>query len=240
MRRSVLGLLACAALGAATLGTTPAGADERPGHSGGHQSSPATYRVTVENLTSGQWFTPPNFALHDQNVDVFSPGRKASPGVLAVAENGDVPTLASELRGAVDDRGKGVSGVGAANPISPGSTVSFDVTGTEERLSIVTMIICTNDGFTGLDGRNVPSKIGKTRTYSLRGYDAGTEVNTELRADIVPAPFCGTGGGSGVSNPALAEGGRIRHHQGITGVGDLPASFDWDDPVAQVTVTRIA
>lgn len=202
----------------------------------GHE---ATYTITFENLTNGQWFTPPNFAVHDRSADVFSVGRPATSGVQGVAENGDVDTLAAELAAAVDGNGLGVSGVGGGAPIPPGESVTFEVTASENRLSIVSMVICTNDGFAGLDGRILPRRDGQTRIYNLRAYDAGTEINTEARGDLVPAPFCGEGDGTGMSDPELAQGGVVRNHHGIRGIGDLdPAVYDWNGPVVRVTVTR--
>jgi hypothetical protein len=199
---------------------------------------PRTYTVTVENLTTGQWLTPPNFAAHGADVQVWRRGQPASPGVQAVAENGDVPVLAAELAASLDEADRGVSGVGADAPIPPGGSVTFAVTTDQPKLSIVSMIICTNDGFTGLDSRSLPRWAGDSRTFSVPGYDAGTEVNTELRADIVPAPFCGGGAGSGVSNPDLAEGGVITKHETLLGVGDLADSLDWSGAVAEITVTN--
>ncbi len=210
---------------------------------GGHGSSAgreATYSITIDNNSTGQWLTPPNFAAHDRSVRVFRSGARASLGVQAVAENGGVPVLAAELTAAIDDAGKGVSGVGAMAPIPPGESATFTVTTDQSNLSVVSMIICTNDGFTGVDSMPLPRRVGASQTHGLNSYDAGTEVNTELRADIVPAPFCGDGAGSGESNPMLAENGRIRSHRGITGVGDLPSSFDWDNPVAKLTVSRVS
>ncbi len=195
------------------------------------------YTVTFTNNTSGQYFTPPNYAIHSNSVEVFDLRSPASPGVQAVAENGGVPVLAAELNGAVDAAGLGVSGVGADAPIAPGQSVSFDVSSDELKFSLVSMIICTNDGFTGADSKSLPSSVGQTISYDLRGYDAGTEVNTENRADIVPAPFCGDGGGTGESNPSLAENGVIKVHRNILGNGDLPANFAWDNNEAIVTVT---
>lgn len=205
----------------------------------GESGSEATYSITIENTSTGQWLTPPNWAAHDRSVRVFHSGARASVGVQAVAENGEVPVLAAELAAAIDDTGAGVSGVGAMAPIPPGGSATFMVTTDERNLSVVSMIVCTNDGFTGVDSMRLPQQMGATRTHGLKSYDAGTEVNTELRADIVPAPFCGAGGGSGMSNPMLAENGRISAHRGITGVGDMPSSFDWDNPVAQLTVSRV-
>ncbi|MEN0064123.1 MAG: spondin domain-containing protein [Myxococcota bacterium] len=207
------------------------------------------YTITFENLTSGQYFTPPNYAVHDRQLDVFRLDQAASPGVQAVAENGDVPALAAELDAAIDAMGLGVSGVGdAANgPIGPGQSVTFefvsditsDFVASERRLSMVSMVICTNDGFAGLRDIDLPRRDGETRTYFMDSFDAGTEINTEARGDIVPAPFCGPGGGSGTTDSALAEGGVIRRHQGIQGGADLdPNVYDWQDPAVRVTVTR--
>ncbi|MFQ5553185.1 MAG: CHRD domain-containing protein, partial [Thermoplasmata archaeon] len=118
-------------------------------------------------------------------------------------------------------------------------------------LSVATMLICTNDGFTGLDALKLPKKVGDTVTAFTMGYDAGTEINTEDFADMVPPcpPLTGvtsTDPGTGTSDPALAEGGVIMHHPGIDGVGvgglsDLSVGLHgWTDPVAKIEVTRHA
>ncbi len=218
----------------AIVGATPASAETR-------SYGDATYQVTIRNTTEGQYLTPPNFAAHTNSVRVFQFNRQASPGVQAVAENGGVDVLAAELTGAVDDAGFGISGVGADAPIPPGGEATFEFTTdlSNRRLSIVSMVICTNDGFAGLDSKSLPVREGKSRTFLLPAYDAGTEINTELRQDLVPAPFCGEGDGSGESNPELAENGKIRLHKTLQGVGDLDPALDWKGAVAEVTVTRV-
>ena len=107
------------------------------------------------------------------------------------------------------------------------------------------MLICTNDGFTGVDSLRLPKDVGDAVVVRSAGYDAGTERNTEDLADIVP-PCQGLVGvtsgepGTGTSNPALAEGGVIHHHAGIVGGADLvPAVHGWSDPVAEITVERV-
>jgi hypothetical protein len=107
------------------------------------------------------------------------------------------------------------------------------------------MLICTNDGFTGLDSLALPANVGDSVTAYRDGYDAGTEINTEDFADMVP-PCQGLIGvssddaGTGMSNPDLAEGGVITHHDGILGGDDLiPEVHNWANPVIKVTVTRI-
>ncbi len=239
MRTQPLRRLALAALGLASSGVAFSGPASAGEH---HEDEAATYTVTFENLTEGQWFTPPNFAAHRSGVRVFGLGRPASPGVVAVAENGMVPVLAAELSAAIDGEGLGTSGVGPGvdgGPIPPGAAVSFEVSSTERRFSLVSMVICTNDGFAGLSSVNLPRWEGETTTLRVRAYDAGSEINTERHDDLVPAPFCGGGGkGTTVSNPALAESRKVRLHRGIEGVGDLGPQFDWSNPVAEVTITR--
>ncbi len=231
-KRASLVLIALFAILLPTVAASTAGADTyRPPVN-------ATYQVEFTNTTTGQYLTPPNFAAHGKNIDVFERGEKASPGVQAVAENGGVPVLAGELEAALASS-SGVSGVGADAPIAPGETVTWEFTTIESQLSVVSMIICTNDGFAGLDSKNLPGRDGRSRTFYLKGYDAGTELNTENRIDIVPAPFCGEGEGSGESNPELAENGVITRHRTLRGVGDLPDSFDWSGPVAKLSVTRV-
>ena len=209
--------------------------------SAGATTAPATYEIRFVNNTTGQYFTPPNVALHSTAVSVFDLREPASAGVQAVAENGAVPVLAGELAAAIDDAGEGVSGVIGDGPLAPGTSAVGEFTTTERKFSLVSMIICTNDGFTGSRSKNLPSGVGETVTYNLRGYDAGTEENTERRSDLVPAPFCGDGGGTGESNPSLAENGVIRVHRTLQGTGDLPASFDWDNnnEIAYVEITRV-
>ena len=82
------------------------------------------------------------------------------------------------------------------------------------------MLVSTNDGFTGLDA--VPLR-GRKAEFLTMAYDAGSEVNDQLKASI-PGPCCGDTGRHGVD-----EFGVITHHQGILpGVGDLdPAIWGW-------------
>jgi hypothetical protein len=98
------------------------------------------------------------------------------------------------------------------------------------RLSVVTMLVNTNDAFTGLDSLRLH---GDRIVRSRRAYDAGSERNNELAA-FIPGPCCG--------NPFVRdpEGELIRRHPGITGVGDLdPAVYGWEEPVAKITIERV-
>ena len=232
MKKYALGLTAVAAVSASAVALTPAFASD-------HESSAApTYTVTIRNLDDGQYLTPPNWAAHDASVAVWRDRHEASPGVQAVAENGGVPVLAEEIANAVDEAGLGVSGVGAEAPIPPGGEATFSFQTDERNFSLVSMVICTNDGFAGLDRVTLPAVDEASRTVPVWAFDAGTEINTEMRADLVPAPFCGEGDGTGETNPDLAENGIIRYHPTLRGDGDLDPVLDWAGAIAEVEITR--
>jgi hypothetical protein len=214
-----------------------------------------TYRVSVTNLTAGQPLTPVLFTTHRAGVDVFTVGTPSSFGVKEIAENGNLAPLAESLEAEGGVSEVFVGGIPLVPEGLPGSamfpdSVTFEISAElgARRLSWVSMLICTNDGFTGLDSIKLPAHIGDELTALTAGYDAGTEINTEDFADIVPPCQALVGvssgePGTGVSDPALAEGGVIHHHEGIVGEADLvPEVHGWDvdEPVAEVVVERIA
>ncbi len=200
-----------------------------------------TYTVTIENLTTGQPFTPPVLVTHSSALDIFESGQSASAEIQAIAENGNADPLLTLIGGssAVYDSVAGTA------PILPGETATLSIEAPSGSLiSAVMMLICTNDGFTGLD--SVALQASGAQTIDADAYDAGTENNTEDFADIVP-PCQGLIGvtsdddGTGASNPALAEGGVVSAHAGVQGGTDLTtADHGWTDPVARITVTTDA
>ncbi len=236
--------LAAALAAGAVLATGPAASAEAP---------VASYEVTIADLTGGQPLTPPLVATHRAATGLFVVGQPASFGLKEIAENGNLAPMTARL-----GSDKHVADVAAAAaPLVPsglpgsvmfGDTVKLTVMASEgaKFLSFASMLICTNDGFTGVDSLRLPKQVGDTVTVESAGYDAGTELNTEDFADIV-SPCQGLVGvssgepGTGTSNPALAEGGVIHHHAGIAGGADLvPAIHGWTDPVAEITVERVS
>lgn len=208
--------------------------------------STATYEVTITNLTGGQPFTPALVATHKGSDGLFRVGETASFGLKEIAENGNLAPMVERVSSDSDIFDHVVQMGNSLPPVLPGETVSFSIQATQPYnfLSWASMLICSNDGFTGVDGLKLPNRVGQSVTVSTAGYDAGTEINTERLADIVPpcAPITGQdnmGEFSGMSDPALAEGGVIHHHGGILGTGNLdPAINDWTNPVATITVER--
>jgi len=208
-----------------------------------------TYKVTITNLTAGQAFSPPVLATHTRRTGIFAVGDAASKEIQAIAENGNNAPLQAALGSDVYVH-QVVAGaaplVPANNPGQTGfaSSVTFEITtrGSARFLSFATMLICTNDGFTGLDTVRLPRH---KRTFYSNAYDARTEANTEDFADLVPPcqGLIGVGSddaGTGISNPLLAEEGVIIPHAGVNGGTDLsPAAHNWGDPVAKIEIERV-
>jgi Spondin_N len=224
MRRLMLVLSIALATTALVAGSATADDDD------GEGAGARTWRVTVANLTppGSQPLSPPLFVVHSNKADVWSVGEIASHGVAAIAEDANNAVLEAALANAPGIR---TASTGAGGPIPSGQsrTYTVETSGRFSRLSLVTMLVNTNDAFTGLDSFR-PSGHGETvRTMA---YDAGSERNNELKSHI-PGPCCG--------NPFVRdpEGALIRHHEGITGRGELsPATYDWDGPAARIMIQR--
>lgn len=201
------------------------------------------YEITITNLTSGQPMSPGVLVTHAKQASFFTAGQAASEGLRLIAENGDPGTAAAELMGVpgVDDvvaTMAPIHRVGGPGPTSLTSRITARANA--NRFSLAVMLICTNDGFAGLAGAELPRGFGP-QTYYAAGYDAGTELNDELSANVVDAcPAIGPVGGAADGNGRVAEGGVVAMHPGILGGAFLvPAQHGWTEPVARVTVRRI-
>jgi hypothetical protein len=193
--------------------------------------------VTVTNVTRGQTFTPILVATHKAGVRLFELGQPASAEVATVAEEGNTAPLADRLSSmrAVKD----VVSSGALLPSGHSVTLRVMTEGAFDHLSMIAMLIPTNDGFFALNGVEGPRGPG-SMTRSSPAYDSGSEGNDELCASI-PGPFfaeCGGPGGGGM--PVGGEEGYVHIHAGIHGIGNLiAANRDWRNPVAHITIRRV-
>jgi len=214
------------------------------------QAAAAEFSVTVKNLTHGTWFTPLLITAHDRSTDLFETGHPASEALQAMAEGGDI----SGLLAYADGRGADSVANPAGGLLAPGAVVHdvfFDTDRNRNRyLSIVAMLLPTNDGFVGLDSLRIPIIPG-TYTYYLNGYDAGTEVNDEIitgggapgepgiPAD--PGGFAGTGG-TGATD--IEANKKVHIHPSVVGDTDLEGGISdldvgihrWQNPVAEMII----
>ena len=216
-------------LAATVAATVVATAAVGTAHAGGHER---TYRVTIVNVTPGSQLTPILAAVHAPSASLFTLGEPASDELAILAETGDT----APLRGLLDSL-PAVSSVAAVPGPSEGLTfagerVEFEIVASgREVMSFATMLLPTNDSFAALDSVPLP-RYGSYRLRAV-GHDAGSEDNDEL-CENIPGPTCGEGGGGARGEGFVHVGG------GVHGIGDLPEEeYDWRNPVASVTITRI-
>lgn len=190
------------------------------------------YKVTVTNLTKGESFTPILAASHKKTISFFTLGEEALPELGQLAESGNVEPL-NELLSGLPKLVKDTTTTEGL--LAPGASTSFTIKASPrfDRLSIAAMLIPTNDTFFALNNKALP-KRGK-RQFLVYAYDAGTEPNDELCANIPGPPCFGVG-----DSPDVNGEGYVYISPGIHGEGDLVRSaYDWRNPVAQVVIQRI-
>lgn len=142
-----------------------------------------TYEITVYNeipggLDTGQPFSPPVVVVHDGTYSQWMPGALASPGIIAVAEEGSPVVLAMEAEASA-----GVASVVVGDgPFFDPQTILIDGE-PGALLSLAWMLGRTNDLFSGLYDVVLP-ELGTNLDLMTYAYDAGSEVNTGMIADL--------------------------------------------------------
>lgn len=209
--------------------------------------------VKVQNLTHGSHFTPLLVAAHNGSTHLFRSGDAASTSLQAMAEGGDISGLVNDLSAASASLVENPAG-GLLAPGHSATTSVINTDGTDNNyLSIVAMVLPSNDGFVGVNSWHIPDSPG-TYTMPALAYDAGTEANDELlglanagapgHAGVPGAPSGSAGsGGSGAAGVDTNQ--TVHVHRGVLGdtnasggVSDLDSRVHrWLNPVAYVTVT---
>jgi len=205
--------------------------------------------VEITNLTNAVYFTPLLVAAHDKHTHLFRVGTEASANLQAMAEGGDISGLVDALQAA----GANYVADPAGGLLAPGESASakLELYGfSRRRLSVVGMLLPTNDGFVGLDSLHIPRRHG-VYTYYLYGYDAGTEANDEIingggapGVPGIPADPGGNGGINGTGAAGADHNNAVHVHRGVMGdadptggISDLDSSVHhWQNPVARVVI----
>ena len=208
------------------------------------------FTVNVKNLTQAIHFTPLLISAHDDATHLFQLGSTASSELQAMAEGGDTSGLISMLATAGATNVSPLAGLLSPGSSSPDANFDTGTTG-NNYLSVVAMMLPTNDGFIGLNGWKIPTDPG-TYTININAYDAGTEANNELvngggAPGVLGIPAAPTGpvgtNGTGAAGVDTNQTVHIhRNNLGDTdatgGVSDLDSRVHrWLNPVARVTVT---
>ncbi|GAB5412624.1 MAG: spondin domain-containing protein [Congregibacter sp.] len=198
----------------------------------------ASFEVTAINLTTGQPLSPIAVIAHDASFRAFSVGEAASVGLEVLAEGGDNADFLDEIEGRGEASG--------SDPIGPGNretiTVELDSDSTADtQLTVMTMLVNTNDAFTGVNGMDVSAMaVGDRIVRDAIAYDAGTEANSEA-AGSIPGPADGGEGFNAVRDD-LAD--QVTMHGGVVTQDDglrdsvLTQIHRFDNPVARFVITR--
>lgn len=214
-------------------------------------SQAVEFDVEISNATQGVFFTPLLVAAHAGDASVFTLGTEASAELQAMAEGGSIDGLADNLSAAgatlVTNPAEGLLAPGAS------TTAMLNTDNAEDNmyLSIVAMMLPTNDGFVGLRNWKIPTEPGTYRV-NLNAYDAGTEANDEIEGSgapgeagfPAPGPVAATTGTGGTGVADVTAEGFVHIHRGVLGdaddeggMSDITFAHRWLNPVAQVVIT---
>ena len=187
--------------------------------------------ITIENLTTGQGFSPSFFVSRSPDSQpLYALDAKASDQLVAVAEGGNIGGYSSMAAG---ELGMALGDAVLAIHTLPGQTrtVTIHVDEAHPLIDGVWMLGMTNDGFSGISGVN-GYELAAPLTLDVRGYDAGSEINNEKKGYL---------GALGEGNQRDPEEGVIAYHTGIRGDADAPADWKFDPagPVARVTLMPV-
>lgn len=194
-----------------------------------------SYEITVTNLTHAQPMSPIAVVLHSPG-HLWQVGESATVALEKMAEAGDTSELFLESTVLAHSAGAGL--------LQPGMSETLVVElapGTEANLSFVSMLVNTNDAFTGLDAHDIGSlSDGESITFYSSTFDAGTEKNSEM-AGTIPGPADGGTGFDAVRDDVNF----VAVHPGVLSSDDglsdsvLSAQHKFDNPTAKIQITRL-
>ena len=215
-------------------------------------ASAVDFNVQITNLSNGIYYTPFLVAAHPDGTSLFTVGQPASASLQAMAEGGDISGLSADAQA----MGATVAENPAMGLLAPATNTNVDLNtdGTaNDRLTVLAMLLPTNDAFAGLNAIAIPTTPG-TYVFDVPAYDAGTEANDELLV-------AGAGGAPGVpgmpGDPGMTTGvdgtgaagpdanPNVHIHRGSLGdtdaaggTSDLDSRIHrWLNPVIRVVVT---
>ena len=215
-------------------------------------------RITVTNTsaTGGTFLTPFWFAAHDGSFDLYDRGEAASPGLEALAEDGNFAPINAEVAGVDADAVTGAV-FGAAGPIETEEIASAILTvdgSSAAYLSLAAMLLPSNDAFVGTGQAlrlfDDQGRFLGAQSLSFDGadvLDAGTEVNTELDAAFINQTAPNTGedeNGVVTLHPGFLPEGEGSILGGTNAFGDFidPEEADFTRPgagIAEIHINRV-
>ena len=215
-------------------------------------ASAVDFNVQITNLSNGIYYTPFLVAAHPDGTSLFTVGQPASASLQAMAEGGDISGLSADAQA----MGATVAENPAMGLLAPATSTNVDLNtdGTSnDRLTVLAMLLPTNDAFAGLNAIAIPTTPG-TYVFDVPAYDAGTEANDELLvagaggAPGVPGMPGDPGGTTGMNGTGAAGADanpNVHIHRGSLGDTDATGGTSdldngihrWLNPVIRVVIT---
>ena len=196
--------------------------------------TPKVFSVSVTNLTHNQPLSPLALVAHADGV-MWTLNEPATVALETMAESGDNSQLLTESYVS--------SPVSGGEIIPPGNSQTIVMQTSLQGqiyLSLATMLVNTNDAFTGFSQLDVTNlAVGDSLNNRHASYDAGTEGNSEGQGTI-PGPADGGEGFNGIRDDVDF----VSRHAGIVSLDDglttsvLNESHRFDNPVISVSITR--
>tara|TARA_R110001583_G_scaffold8952_3_gene42263 strand:+ start:7627 stop:8346 length:720 start_codon:yes stop_codon:yes gene_type:complete len=190
------------------------------------------YEVTLSNITQGQIFSPPALTTHQAGMKLWQAGETASIALETLAESGDSSQLIT-LTGIESSQ---VS----PSAVMPGDAYNWTLELAQDAsksISVATMLINTNDGFTGITDMDLSSlALGDSYQKMLMVYDAGTEENDEI---AIPGS-----GGEAFNASRSGDVDRVYAHAGVLTEHELSGSLlsaehKFDNPAGKLIIKRV-
>jgi hypothetical protein len=207
------------------------------------------WHVKITNLTTGQPMSAPLWTIHDSKQHIWQVGQQATNGATLIAEDAFSAPLNALLQTQPHVLVSAIALPPITDPVTPppippGAVREFDIgtKGKFDRVSMIWMLVRSNDAFTGLDSLKIGADNGKkgkksnknklkNRNLLVNAYDAGTEKNNEQAAFIPGPPF-------GHMFVRDQDAQLIAPHPGLRADGDL-AAYAWSGPVARIEITKL-
>ena len=222
----------------------------------GQNGNLAVYTVVITNLTYSQPFSPASVVAHEPGYSPFVAGESASVALEMLAEGGNPSALIDEATSNVAFLDAQQGGGTPPRMIGSETTLVVPKLDTDNlRLSVLTMLVDTNDAFTGLNAMDISNmSVGQKVSFTTISWDSGTEANSETAATM-PGPAAQAAGGGGASAGFLDERDDrfdvVHAHRGVVtqentddaskeglATSVLTEADRWDNPTARIVVVR--
>lgn len=197
------------------------------------------YRVTIDNL-SEQSFLPNVAFTHDSDLRMYKKQRTASVGLDVIDDNGNQQ---SSMFDHLYKHRHVTEVIDIGVPLAPKESMTFSITARPgNRLSLASMVVCTNNGFTGLNRARLPKRGAEIL------WAAGMEANTELSTDFaepcssfVPGTLPDYPYGNEIHTVNTSPPEQLQFHSNIRDAGDKTVGdHGWTGTAAKITVTLVS